>query len=118
MSGHTHHGASPWPVLDVGGEVGALVVRLAAVPPGGELEAQPVGDPSRRFHTGVHLRDVGGRRVAVALFPEVVAGTYELLDGDRRTLAVVEVGGGRVAELDLTAAQASSTRTHHQTSAR
>lgn len=105
MAGHTHHGAGDWPVLDVGGEVGALVVRLAAVPPGGELEAQPMGDPSRRFHTGVHLRDVGGRRVAVALFPEVVAGLYELLDGELDTLAVVEVDGGRVAELDLTAAQ-------------
>jgi hypothetical protein len=104
MSGHAGHGAGDWPVLDVGGEVGALVVRLAAMPVGGELEAQPAGDPSRRFHTGVHVREVGGRSVPVALFPAVSAGMYEVLDDQLATLAVVEVGGGRVAELDLTAA--------------
>ena len=101
MAGHAHHGAGEWPVLDVGGEVGALVVRLAAVPPGGELEAQPAGDPSHRFHTGVHLRAVGDRRRPVALFPEVAEGVYEILDGSGRPVATVEVAGGRVAELDL-----------------
>lgn len=107
MMGHADHGAGDWPVLDVGGEVGALVVRLAAVPAGGELEAQPAGDPSRRFHTGVHLREVGGRSAPVALFPAVPAGRYEVLDEQAGTLAVVEVDGGRVAELDLTGAYTS-----------
>ncbi|HVM02113.1 MAG TPA: hypothetical protein VM263_05520, partial [Acidimicrobiales bacterium] len=76
-AGAEPHGAGAWPVLDVGGEVGALVVHLAAVPAGGELEAQPAGEPSRRFHTGVHLRDVGGRTAPVALFPAVAQGRYQ-----------------------------------------
>jgi hypothetical protein len=88
-------------VLDVGGEVGALVVHLAAVPAGGELEAQPAGEPSRRFHTGVHLRDVGGRTAPVALFPAVAQGRYQLLDASHRPMATVEVAGGRVTELHL-----------------
>lgn len=100
-AGADHHGAGAWPVLDVGGEVGALVVHLAAVPAGGELEAQPAGDPSRRFHTGVHLRDVGGRTAPVALFPAVAQGRYQLLDASHRPLATVEVAGGRVTELHV-----------------
>lgn len=96
-----HHEPGAWPVLDVGGEVGALVVHLAAMPAGGELEAQPAGDGSRRFHTGVHLRQVGGRTGRVALFPALAQGRYELLDDTRRPLATVEVAGGRVTELHL-----------------
>ena len=88
-------------VLDVGGEVGALVVHLAATPPGGEVEAQPVGRPDRRFHTGVHVRAVAGRPVPVALFPAVTQGTYEILDDAGRSLAIVDVAGGEVAQLDL-----------------
>ncbi|HET7487215.1 MAG TPA: hypothetical protein VFJ85_04755 [Acidimicrobiales bacterium] len=95
------HGPGDWPVLDVGGEVGALVVHLAAVPAGGELEAQPAGRPGRRFHTGVHLRPVAGHLGPVALFPEVVEGAYQVLGEDHLPLAVVDVAGGRVTTLDL-----------------
>lgn len=98
-----HHEAGQWPVLDVGGDVGALVVHLAAVPAGGELEARPLGRPDRRFHTGVHLRPMAGQLVPVALFPEVTEGTYELLDEDLVPMATVEVVGGEVQTLDLRA---------------
>ena len=96
-----NHEAGQWPVLDVGGEVGALVVHLAAVPAGGELEAQPLGQPDRRFHTGVHLRPLAGALVPVALFPEVTEGTYELLDANLIPMATVEVAGGEVQTVDL-----------------
>lgn len=88
-------------MLDVGGEVGALVVHLTAVPAGGELEAQPAGDPSLRFHTGVHVRQVGGAAVPVALFPELTEGAYEILDGNLAPIAAVVVTGGQVTQLDL-----------------
>lgn len=91
-------------MLDVGGEVGALVVHLAAVPAEGELEAQPAGDPCLRFHTGVHLRNVGGAPVPVALFPELTEGVYEILDADLMPVTTVVVTGGEVAQLDLRAA--------------
>ncbi|HEY1282076.1 MAG TPA: hypothetical protein VGF22_20515 [Acidimicrobiales bacterium] len=89
------------PVLDIGGEVGALLVYLAAVPPGGELEACPADRPDARFHTGVHLRRNGAAEVAVAVFPEVREGRYTLLDESLSALASVDVTGGAVAELDL-----------------
>ena len=92
-------------VLDIGGEVGALIVHLASVPPGGELEARPRGDDSRRFHTGVHHRPSARGEGLVAVFPSVQAGTYEVLDvkgaAGAGTIAEVTVAGGQVTELDL-----------------
>jgi hypothetical protein len=89
------------PVLDIGGEIGALVVYLHDVPAGGELEACPVDRPEHRFHTGVHLRDIDGRSTPVAVFPEVHAGAYDILDSRYRSTATVVVTGGEVAELRL-----------------
>jgi hypothetical protein len=91
------------PVLDIGGEVGALVVYLPASTPSGELEACPVDRPADRFHTGVHQRSVGfGSGLAwTAVFPEVVEGSYHLLAPDGSPLARVTVAGGTVHQLDL-----------------
>jgi hypothetical protein len=90
---------STTPVLDIGGDVGAVVVHLTSMPPTGELEACPRGRPDRRFHTGVHWRMVGSDRVAVAVYPQVVEGDYEVLDDELRPLGSVRVEGGRVSEL-------------------
>jgi hypothetical protein len=121
---HHHHlqraGARRAPVLDIGGEVGALVVYLADPTSTGELEACPVGEPAARFHTGVHRRVIGygprhGSRVHgrsgrggdddawawTAVFPEVIEGSYHLLDNDGAPLAHVTVTGGSVYQLDL-----------------
>src|SRR4029453_9914139 len=48
------------PMLDIGGDVGAMVVYLDGPTASGELEACPAGGPAERFHTGVHLREIGG----------------------------------------------------------
>jgi hypothetical protein len=93
------------PVLDIGGEVGALVVHLAAVPASGELEACPAGRLDRRFHTGVHPREIRGRDSAVAVFPQVVAGEYDVLDEGLRVIARARVDGGTVTEVRLTPSQ-------------
>ncbi|HET6949862.1 MAG TPA: hypothetical protein VFI47_05790 [Acidimicrobiales bacterium] len=92
-------GASP--LLDIGDDVGALVVYLDRTTRSGELEACPAGRPADRFHTGVHPRAVGGRDVPVAVFPQVVRGSYQVLDDEGIPMALVHVSGGRVAEIDL-----------------
>lgn len=89
------------PVLDIGGDVGALVVYLPHPTPSGELEACPTGQPAARFHTGVHDQIVATGAVPVALFPEVRAGAYDLLDDDGTPMATVRVTGGEVSEVDL-----------------
>jgi hypothetical protein len=89
------------PLLDIGGDVGAMIVYLDRPTPSGELVAQPPGRPREHFHTGVHPRDMGGTTVQVAVFPEVVEGVYDLLDPDGQPMARISVTGGHVTELNL-----------------
>ncbi len=97
--GTTVPGANP--VLDIGGDVGAMVVYLDGMTDTGELEACPVGRLDEHFHTGVHPRDMGGGTVMVAVFPAVVGGSYHILDHADVPVALVHVRGGEVAEVDL-----------------
>ena len=99
--GHAHDAPGGIPVLDIGGDVGALLVYLDGPTPSGELQARPFGDPAGRFHTGVHPRHISGATLHVALYPEVRRGSYEILDADLSPLAVVDIDGGTVTELDL-----------------
>jgi len=110
--GHDHgheHGATPergWtlgavPVLDIGGEVGAIIAYLPSATPSGEIEIAPVGDLAAKFHTGVHARDLGGVPGWIAVFPEVLEGCYDLLDEHLEPIARVLVRGGEVTEVDL-----------------
>ncbi len=88
-------------VLDIGGDVGAVIVYLGDQAVGEELDIQPVGEPSGRFHTGVHNRVIDGATTRVAVFPEVRAATYELLDEHAEPFVKVEAVGGEVRTLDL-----------------
>jgi hypothetical protein len=97
-----HHVLVGTPVLDIGGDVGALVVQLDTMPQTGELEACPRAHPDLRFHTGVHWRQVAGERVAVAVYPAVIRGNYDILDQQLRAVASVRVEGGEVAQIRLT----------------
>jgi hypothetical protein len=91
-------------LLDIGDEVGALVVYLPGDTPSGELEACPAGRPAEHFHTGVHPRPLGdGASVHVAVFPQVAQGSYQVLDDAGIPVALVQVTGGNVAEVDLRA---------------
>jgi len=89
------------PVLDIGGDVGAVVAYLAEPMGRGELDIQPTGRPERRFHTGIHRRVIGdGSRAHVAVFPEVHEGAYDLIDDHGQPFAPIVVRGGSVTELD------------------
>ena len=105
---HSHHQAhdghdagGSGVMLDIGGDVGALVVVLGEHPHVDELDIQPVGEPAGRFHTGVHLREVAGVPVRTAVYPAVRAGTYELLDGDGRAFHTLAAVGGHVITADI-----------------
>lgn len=100
-SHHPAEGPGTGVVLDIGGDVGAVIVYLGDQAVGAELEIQPVDEPAARFHTGVHDREVGGVRTRVAVFPEVRTGTYEVLDEHARPFATVDAAGGVVRTLNL-----------------
>jgi hypothetical protein len=106
--GHTHGWRDPHAapgrasVLDIGGDIGAIIVRLPDDTPSGELTACARGNPSAHFHTGVHYRNSGGEQGWVAVFPDVKAGEYSLLTEDGQEHTPFQVVGGQVTSLEVT----------------
>ncbi len=106
MSGHHHHdrgdhfvggGAA---VLDIGGDVGALLALMDADAEGTELHVRATGSTAT-VHTGVWSRHQGNEHVTAALFCALSEGTYWVLEDDGRDRIAVTVRGGELAELDL-----------------
>ena len=99
--GHNHTVRGENVVLDVGGEIGALVVYTPADLAGQEIEISPVDGDGTRTHTEVHPRNIPGRTVYAGVFPQLKAGDYRLWPPGAEKGVSVRIQGGRVAELDL-----------------
>ncbi len=84
MVNHTVRGGPP--VLDIGGEIGAMVVLMEPATAGSELHLRSEHEPPIAVHTGVWTRPHGAATVTAAVYPELVAGRYWVLDaaGARR----------------------------------
>jgi hypothetical protein len=106
-------------VLDIGGDVGALVVAMPASTVGLEVEIRPLDghhvrahahghdhahehDREHLAHVAVVARPVGGGHLPSLVFPDLAAGRYELFEkGFPNAVAlVVEVTGGVVSTAD------------------
>ena len=109
MSGHGHpHPSSENPfagqgavLLDIGGDVGALVVEMPASMVGEEVEVRRVGGPvpAHLPHVAVVDRPAGDTTVPSLVFGELVEGTYELFPkGGGPVRLTAEVRGGEVTE--------------------
>jgi hypothetical protein len=95
----SQHDAGAGPVmLDVGGEVGALVLLTSADLDGAEIEISPIGAPDRRQHVAVHRRCVAGGDVHAAVYPSLVRGTYQLWSATQVAALTVRIRGGHVTE--------------------
>jgi len=98
-----NHSGRPHPefvVLDIGEDVGALIVHTDREMHGLEVEISPAGDDGRRSHKDVLERTINGRPAFTAVFDGLKAGIYTLwTDGDARARGVV-IAGGEIAELD------------------
>jgi len=91
-------------VLDIGGDIGALIVYLPESFQGSEIDVS-VADGSAPFtHTGVHPRVApNGNRRQTAVYPELTTGDYQLWHpvNSKPLGHPVHVEGGSVAELNL-----------------
>jgi hypothetical protein len=87
-------------VLDIGADVGAVLVNTGPDLSGREIELfDPAGRPV--MHTEVHPRPVGDRTVYAGLFPAVHQGDYALVLRAGEAGRPVSVRGGEVSVLDL-----------------
>jgi len=96
---HSHAGQGPV-LLDIGGDVGALVLDLPASLEGVEIEIRPVGvvAPARLEHVGVVGRPADGKTLYTAVFGQLPEGCYELYQRPDGPVTVqVEIDGGKVA---------------------
>lgn len=71
-----HPDASP--VLDIGGEVGALLLITGPDRTGTEIDLRRLDDGGRT-HTAVHPRHTPAGLIHAGLYPALLAGDYELL---------------------------------------
>jgi len=105
-------------LLDIGGDVGALVISMPPAMVGVEIEIAPVGGSQAHDHGHAHEHGHGnghGQRPQVAVvdrpvtdghlpslvFPDLVEGSYELFDkGQDTVLLTAEIIGGQVTFLE------------------
>jgi len=90
-------------VVDIGPDVGALVVYLGSEWLDDELHLRSLDRADWSTHTGVWERRLGGsRRLVAAVYPSLPSGSYGILDrGGKTVVRVVDVEEARVAEVDL-----------------
>jgi hypothetical protein len=89
-------------LLDIGGDVGALIVQMPGSMAGLEIEICPVGEEhgaTPRSHVAVIGRPADGKIVHSAVFPSLTEGSYELYrKSDGPTEVIAHVRGGEVSE--------------------
>jgi hypothetical protein len=93
------HGGPP--VLDIGGNIGALVATMDPDMAGTELHLRSEHQLPIDIHTGVWHRSVNGTTTTAAVFAELIEGTYWVLDPTGTAIRPVTIRGGELAGIDL-----------------
>jgi hypothetical protein len=97
---HSHnHVAGQGPtVLDIGDDVGALVLYTSVELVGAEIEISPDGEPDRRRHVAVHPRQYPGGTAYAAVYYGLEAGSYQLWAADGSVALTVAIEGNSITE--------------------
>jgi hypothetical protein len=86
-------------VLDIGGDVGALIIHTGPELDEREIEISPGADlAARRSHNQVHARRNRDLTAYTAVFPSVPAGDYTVWHHDGTPHAMITIRGGEVTE--------------------
>jgi hypothetical protein len=86
-------------VLEIGDDVGALILRTDPDLHGKEIEISPAEDDGLRSHKEVLERSINGESAFTAVFDGLRAGAYTLWAGNA-PLRGVAVSGGEITQLD------------------
>jgi len=85
-------------VLDIGEDIGALILYTAEGLLGAEIEVSPDVDGAHRIHTLIRRRRIGGHELFAGVYPELREGTWRIFGLDDRVIGTVDIRGGHVTE--------------------
>lgn len=88
------------PVLDIGGDIGAMVLYTAPELEDVEIEVSLTTDDQHRTHTQVHRRTVNGSTFWAGVYAELPEGDYQVFWDDSSVRRSFTITGGAVTELD------------------
>lgn len=87
-------------VLEIGEDVGALIVHADPGLHGAEIEISPSRDDHLRSHKEVLERSINGSPAFTAVFDAMPAGSYTLWMAGRARVRDLKVPGGEIVEVD------------------
>jgi sirohydrochlorin cobaltochelatase len=87
-------------VLDIGGDVGALIIYARPHLRGQQIDVSVVGGDAPSIHTDVLERRLNGCPVFAAVFPELSQGHYRIWTPEPDLADDVVIRGGEIAEVD------------------
>lgn len=103
---HDQHTLDPSPtasvVLDIGADVGALVLYVPAADLGREIEISQVASSGPRTHAAVRERRLDRGALHCVVYAGLAAGEYTIWADDTTPGGTATVIGGHVTELDWT----------------
>jgi len=100
---HNRHAGQGAVLLDIGGDIGALIVTAPPSLAGEEIEIRPVGRPAPAHlpHVAIVGRPIGDSIRHSAVFGELTEGTYELYRRpDGPVVLRVTIIGGQVCQTE------------------
>jgi hypothetical protein len=95
-------------ILDIGGDVGALILRTSSAHYAREIDLIPDDLSIAHVHSAVRERRTSHGSSFAAVYPQLTKGGYTI-EGTTQHLAIE---GGRVSELDLDEGAPRTTNVH------
>lgn len=87
-------------VLDIGGDIGALILAAPESMALVEIEISPAGRDAERTHVAIRERLGPGGKSWAAIYPALRAGEYTLWSTTGEPADRITIVGGQVAQLD------------------
>ncbi len=114
MTERSAHARQSAVVLDIGGDIGALVVYTGAEDDAAEIDISSGTDPTApRSHNQVHPRRAPAGTIYSAVYPSLAAGEYTLWRDEHAPEATVMIRGGQVTEYHLSTPLGTGNRSHN-----